>query len=325
MKHFFLFVGLCVLAVSLQAYPKRDVRGEMSENFFKSQARISLKLRKQLYSEEDSIPLQIRIKNEGPEVLKLYPNALDWEHTYRLVLKDSDNRKIGESDQDQLNPVQTRRNHVENLVGAGVKEIILHPGETFTREVNLEQRFQLEPGKKYFVTCYFYPNPSEAPDTFVRANNTPYFHLKRKSYESFRPSFPEAEETLAPEEVVYLFLGAEMKKNWPRYFKWIYFPEYIHDYETFSETFDRAEPEEKAAVLEGFKKYLTESNSGVIKYYKVTGKRRITDEEYQVRVFVERELNRIPVRFEYIFTLRNDETTPAGLWKIFHVIAKVRK
>ena len=124
---------------------------------------------------------------------------------------------------------------------------------------------------------------------------------------------------------MYLFLGAELKKNWNHYFKYIYFPEFILGYTKFANEYTSAESGYKDIVVDEFKKYLTESRSGKITYYKITSAEEINPMMSRVYVHVERELNRIPSRFEYQYTLKKTDDTMKGFWKISGVVVKVKK
>ncbi|EMM70504.1 hypothetical protein LEP1GSC038_1173 [Leptospira weilii str. 2006001855] len=199
----------------LLAFPKRDARGSVSENYLKQQGIITLDLKKIHYRENDKIPVKMSITNTGNEVIRIFPSGRDLE-SYRVVVRDENGNQIPERDEEKrIDPVLKRKNTIESLEGKEIKEIILHKDEVFSKEIDLNSRFDLEPGKKYFVTAYFHPNIQEMPALFIRSRNQPYFFYEEKHGEPVLLSIPEKDPTadgLEPEEVIHLFLGSEKKK-----------------------------------------------------------------------------------------------------------------
>lgn len=312
----------------LLTFPKRDARGSVSENYLKQQGIITLDLKKIHYRENDKIPVKMSITNTGNEVIRIFPSGRDLE-SYRVVVRDESGSQIPERDEEKrIDPVLKRRNTIESLEGKEIKEIILHKDEVFSKEIDLNSRFDLEPGKKYFVTAYFHPNIQEMPALFIRSRNQPYFFYEEKHGEPVLLSIPEKDPTvdgLEPEEVIHLFLGSEKKKNWAHHFKWIYFPEYIQAYDQYSEEYNRAEESERDFLLENFKRYLTESRAGILHSYRILNAESVSPGLARVTVFVERKLNRLRSKYEYIYTLRRVPDEQGGFWKVSNLVAKVKK
>ncbi|AOP33946.1 hypothetical protein A0128_08900 [Leptospira tipperaryensis] len=312
----------------LWAFPKRDARGSVSENYLRQQGIISLDLKKIHFRENDRIPVKMSITNTGNEVVRIFPSGRDLE-SYRIVVRDEDGNQIPERDDERrIDPVLKRRNTIESLEGKEIKEIILHKDEVFSKEIDLNSRFDLNPGKKYFVTAYFHPNITEMPALFIRSRNQPYFFYEEKHKEPVLSAIPEKDPTvdgLEPEEVIHLFLGSEKKKNWTHHFKWIYFPEYIQAYDQYSEEYNRSEESERDFLLENFKKYLTESRAGLLDSYRIQSVENVSPSLAKVTVFVERRLNRLRSKYEYTYTLRRVPDEQGGFWKVSNLVAKVKK
>ncbi|MCE9499103.1 MAG: hypothetical protein K8R21_01085 [Leptospira sp.] len=327
--HFLLLFGI-FLSQILNAFPDRDARGNYSENTLHLQSKVNLKLSGISFKSGDDIHVDFSIRNTGNEVLRIFPAEGNFT-TYQLVLVDENDEYAKRRDfipEEQKDRVLSRRNKSVNLVGDAVKEIIIHKGETFTKRFRINDLFELIPGKKYFVSGYFYPNYTEDTKAFIKSENVSHFFIDTRKDGSFYPKFPDSDlgtEGLTPEETIFLFLGAEMKKNWENYFKFISFPEFIMAYDRFSGEYINSDVRMKQALVEDFKKYLTEARSGRLKYYKVLSADKINSSLSKVNVYVEREQERIPSRFEYQYTLRKGEDALNGFWKISGVVVKVKR
>jgi hypothetical protein len=163
---------------------------------------------------------------------------------------------------------------------------------------------------------------------FLRTENNSIFVIEQKKPEIVPRKFESFETTkleLTPEEVVHLFLAAEMKKNWENYFKYLHLPEFIYAYPKFSKEYAVAEPDYQTLVLEEFRKYLMDSVSGKLTYYKIIKREQVTENLARVTVYIERELNRYPSKYEYTYTLKRKEEAFGNFWKIASVIVKVRR
>ncbi|MBK8397550.1 MAG: hypothetical protein IPL26_20235 [Leptospiraceae bacterium] len=312
---------------NLYTYPDMDVRGNFTENFFGLQGRVNLKLTSMSYKQNEPVYLDFTVKNYGNEVIRVFPTTENLQ-TYQFTITDENDEVLQPRETLKAEILKSSKIKMNNLVGDKVKEIIIHKNESFTKRFNLHEYFEFETGKKYYVTGYFYPNYTEDQNTFARSENQTIFQIEKKKEERLYKQYKENElayDGLSPEETVYLFLGAELKKNWNHYYKYIYFPEFILGYTKFANEYTAAEAGYKDIIVDEFKKYLTESRSGKITYYKITSADEINPIMAKVYVHVERELNRIPSRFEYQYTLKKTDDTRKGFWKISGVVVKVKK
>ncbi|MBE7411206.1 MAG: hypothetical protein L6Q54_00480 [Leptospiraceae bacterium] len=322
-----MIIALCFLPVYIFSIPDRDARGNHTQNYLHLQGKIQISLSKIHYNYGDNIFLNFSVTNSGNEILRIFPVEKKFT-TFQVVILDENNEKVKRSEEgDFSEEIRTKKTSIVNLAGDEVKEILLNANETYSRKLNLTRNFDLKPGKKYYVQGYFYPNFLEE-NVFLKSKNTAFFYIENKKDEEFVPKLPTGDlrnEGISPEETIFLFLGAEMKKNWENYFKYIDFSEYILSYDRFSRDFTESDPESKQVVLESFKRHLTETKSGILKYYKVLSVNRINPTVSRVNVYVEREQERIPSRFEYQYTLKKSEEEPTPFWKISNLIVKVRK
>ncbi len=324
--HTFLFLFL--FSVSLVAYPDMDVRGNRNENLLELQGKATIQLSKMSYQAGDDIHLDFTIKNYGDEVIRLYPTLMDLK-TFQFVIQDENDESILPKDSLKIeDKKQKRRNSVVNLEGDHVKEIIIHKGESFTKRFNLKEYYDFPQGKRFYVTGYFYPNYLEDNSTFLKSENHSLFLIEPKKRDTFAKKYESSEpfpDSITPEESIHLFLSAEMKKNWNHYFKFIHFPEFIHAYNKFSKEYSNSDTNYKELVVEEFKSHLIEQKAGKLSYYRITNRENLSPAQVKIYVDVEREINRFPTKYEYIYSLKKGEDTASSLWKITNVTVKVRR
>lgn len=357
----FFQVILLLLPIILNAVPDRDVRGNYTENFLHLQGKADIKLGDHYYAYGDDINLEFTITNYGNEPVRFYP-TLGEVQTFQFIVTDENDTAIplrdglhlkdkknivegapedyivfheekyhvipSRSRYKKLDKIQERRNRSTNLVGDQVKEIIIHKGESFTKKINLSDLYDLKPGKKYYITGYFYPNYVEDKTSLLKTSNQAYLTVYNTKIQRNQNKFQDNESIsagISPEEIIYLFLGAEMKENWKNYFKYIHFPEFIMSYTKFANLYSSTEESNQEAIIDDFKKYLTELRHGKLKYYKVIGVEEVNSKTTKVTVSVEREQNRIRYKYEYFYTLKKLDDQKSQFWKITNLVVKVKR
>lgn len=346
----FCLLGIREIGSSLYAFPDRDARGNFSENFTHLQLKVHIAMPSVSYVEGEDIPLEFKIQNSGKEVVRIFP-ATNPDETFQLQIRDENNRLVLKKEKANLHPWnpkyqwdrrQNKRNAMENTAGDSSKEIALAPGESFSFQTYLQENYELEPGKYYSVHGYFYPNATESRKnfllggtdsegrlSFMRSGNSLrfYYDKRRKEMEisGIRKENFTVGSGISPEETLFLFLGAELKKNWSNYFKWLYLPDFVLAYDRFSGVYLSAGEREKELVLDEFKNYLVTLPSGKLKNFKVVSVEQQSEREAKVKVFAERWEERIPTRYEYEYVLKKSSRERSSLWKIHGVVARVRK
>lgn len=314
-------------ATSVFSFPDRDARGARVDNFVALQSKIELELSQRTFSQGDRIPLKFSVTNTGKEVLRFFP-SFDSRYSFQIVVKDENDRIIPPLEDPEFpDPILKRRTTIVNLVGDENKEIALHGHETFSKQIYLDEHYSFSPNQKYYIVGYFYPNYTEDKTAFLRSKNTVGFLFQNSKPESKTLQSKQIIESggLSPEETIFLFLGAEMKKNWEYHFKWIDFSEYILGYDRFSASFAESPLAERETIIEDFKEYLTDSPSGVLKYFKVMNVDYPSKRDARVQVHVERMNGRFKARYEYIYSLKREEGSRVGFWQIKNLLVKVRK
>lgn len=322
----FILLGT-LFAQSLLAFPDRDARGERVDNFVGLQSKISLNLTKRSYEAGERIPLTFTVTNTGKEVVRIFP-SFDFRYSFQIIVKDGNDRILTPIEDPEFpDPILKRRTTIVNLVGDENKEISLHRNESFSKTIYLDEHYQFLPDQSFYITGYFYPNYTEDKSAFLRSQNTVGFlfqNAKQVRKDSVGRQITES-GGLSPEEIIFLFLGAEMKKRWEYHFKWIDFSEYILAYDRYSSAYAEASVGERETIIEDFKEYLTESPSGVLKYFKVMSVDYPSKRDARVQVYVERMMGRFKTRYEYIYTLRQEEGSRVGFWQIKNLLVKVKK
>ncbi len=349
MKAFILSSIVLISQFALYSFPDRDARGSYTENFTHLQVKATISLPSVSYQEGRDIPLEFKIFNQGKEIVRIFP-AINTKDSFQFQIRDQENNLIEEIEEtipkpwdprNQKDLFQARRNHIENSKGDASKEIALAPGESFSYRILLNEKYRLTPGRKYSIIGYFYPNvteskknlllsgtESEGKNVFLRTENSISFFYEKRRNEKIESGIPDVymeSGGISPEETVFLFLGAEMKKNWGNYFKWIEFSDFILAYDSFSSEYIDANPRDRESVVEEFKKYLITLPSGKLKSFKVVGVDSKNSLETRVRVYAERSEERIPTRYEYEYNLRKASEGLASNWKIHGVVARIRK
>ncbi len=328
----FKFRSILILFLPLlgiYSYPEMDPRGNYTENFLELQGRVNIELNSMSYKQNEPVYLDVTVKNFGTEVIRLFPTNDNFK-TFQFMVTDEDDNALQIKDDLKLVEFKSTKTRTENMVGDRVKEIIIHKNESFQKRFDLAQFYNFIPGKKYYVTAYFYPNYLEDKNNFTKSENQALLQIEKRKIEKTNNQFTEmntesSANGLSPEEIIYLFLGAEMKKNWANYFKYIHFPEFILGYTKYANEYANAEDSYKDLIVDEFKKYLTESKSGTLSYYKITSTEPINPNLVRVFVQVDREQNKSISKFSYQYTLKKTDDTLRGFWKISSVIVRVKK
>ncbi len=320
------------LIFQLFADPARDVRGDISVNYWNRFGEVELFLEKTRFRSGEEIPVHFRIKNKGYQIIRVYP-SLEPGKSYQFMVTD----RQGHEQQLRFNEVSYSRrengeNRIVDLNGNAVKEIILHPGETLEKTIYLNDFYNLTPGLEYRITGYYYPDARF--NFFVRSANISQIMIDRNSEERYldrTPALTESALSVSPEETIYLFLSAELQRNWDNYIKYINLRKYIRSYDRYAARFARASDQEKPAILREFSTYLTRQEGDLLKRFRIQRLEKERDSSGEVlengRAYVivqaERESRGNQVHYEYTYTLEADREGSAGFWKIIDVSARI--
>lgn len=333
---------LCVLSTSALAAreigsPSRDIRGDQTVNNWSRYGGAVIETERILYAPGEDIPVTFRISNRGYSVIRVFPFQAPGR-SYQFMVTDRRGREI-EPDLDRagLERRENGRRAVVSLQGQDVKEIILHPGESFEKVIHLNDYYRLDPEKEYRVVGYFYPDARR--EFFVRTANTLQIRIDRNrrdidALRGGREMQVRPGDGLSPEETVYLFLSAEMQKKWKNYLKYLQLRKFITAYDRFASRYAVASRLEKPRVLGEFRRYLTGSPADRLRRFKIISEDFEREQNGELlpggRATVTAEATRenagYSVRYRYDYVLervRGDDGV--GRWKIVYVTAKVLK
>lgn len=323
MKFAKLSVLCLVITASLGAEGRRDVRGNYTVDEISRYVSVEVQADRAVFRPGEKISVKYRIRNSGYRKLRFFPH--EDNRTFQFHLEDTSGRELSPS------PLSREEEEpVRDLNGNGVREIILSPGETFEKTIDLNAAYRLENGREYRLCAYFLPDPEG--DLTIRSRGW----LRIRTENAPRPDIATGDEKpagadsgLSPEETVYLFLSAELKRNWQNYLKYLDLPRFVTSYDRFALRYASASDLSRPGVLSDFSAYLTSRNVDALKRFKITRTDYSRTPEGEttergnakVTVIADREDQGFRVRYEYVYTLAPGEDR--GFWKIIHVQARV--
>ncbi|MCB1174231.1 MAG: hypothetical protein KDK39_11720, partial [Leptospiraceae bacterium] len=218
------------------------------------------------------------------------------------------------------------------------KEIILHPGESFEREIDVSQLYDLKPGIAYRIAGYFWPDYRNQ-QFFIRSSNMLALRLKPRPTSAARPGADYEQyandatgAVISPAQTVYLFLSAEMRSNWPDYFKFLDLERFIASYDHFAARFAKARQTEKNAILDDFRDYLATRPADRLAHFKIIANDKQTELDptqspiHRTKVKVEalRTDRGYNTRYVYTYTLELDRGSEQPIWRIIQVEAHLK-
>ncbi|MBL8020180.1 MAG: hypothetical protein JNM27_10990 [Leptospirales bacterium] len=324
-------VIIVFFAFPLFAETRPDMRGDATVDDVSRYVDVRLDLDRILYSPGQDIPVRYRVTNRGYRIFRLFPNE-DARRSFQFLVEDKAGHEITPIEKPRTMRREDGGKPVRDLVGNAVKEIILHPGETFEKTIYLNDLYDFKPGEEYRVCAYF--KPESDSEAVVRSRGWTRLRLERVKQAPLAESqdvVGDPGQGLSPEETVYLFLSAELKKNWSHYLKHLDLTRYITSYDRYALQFAGASDLERPDIIRKFSTYLTTRPSDQLKRFRITRTDYEKDRDGElatrgnakVTVQADRDSDGFQVRYEYVFTLVRAEQP--GFWKIVHVSARVMR
>ena len=325
---FFLLCFLCPAV--LRAELNLDPRGDQSLNNWSRYASVRIEIERTRFGFGEDIPIHIKVKNSGYQTIRIYPYAKA-NQTFQFFLSDRQGREIPQQFNSAAWKKREKGSEIVNLKRQRIKEVIIGPEESFEKVLYLNDFYDLKPKQDYRLWLYFYPGQS---NIFVRSENLVTFRIdanlqQRKGGGSFflkKGTFLH----LSPEETIYLFLSAEMQKNWPHYLKYLDLKKYITAYGHYAARYVEADPHQRELVLKEFSTFLVREPAAALKSFRLLDARPETTADgdladkgrYLVSVMGVRKKGAYLNRYEYHYTLEA-QVQPEGFWKIVHVQANL--
>ncbi len=335
----FSTLSVCLVfaaAGELFAQVDRDPRGDRTVDFWSRYGAVELEFERITFSANEDIPVRFRVSNRGYRVIRIYPSARPLS-TFRFLVTNRQGQEIPvHFNSRQFNNRELGDRTVVNLQGEMVKEIVLHPGESLEKTLYLNDFYRLEAGREYRISAYFYPDQRD--QYFVRSAGISRIRIDERRSDGRRDGpenvdLPDGGRTpeLSPEETVYLFLSAEMRRNWKNYLKYLDLPQYITAYDRFASRYVQARGHERPDVLRSFADYLTGDPANRLVRFRIEAVEPERDGDGRVlpngRSFVKvkatRESDGFTARYEYTYTLEPGRGRSEGFWKIIYVKAQL--
>ncbi len=267
--------GLAVLVCFLLlpafswAEVERDIRGNATVDYWSRYGAFRFTIQQIRYNRNENIPVTVQVTNRGYRPIRIYPSAIAGR-TFRFLLLDREGREIEPHTLPKTSAREKSDVAVVNLQGEEIKEIILAAGESFEKRLYLHDYYDLEPGREYRLSLYFYPD--QRFNYFVRSTNTEKIYIEKAvavGPPAALPSIGKAVPTA--EEIVYLFLSAEVQQKWENYFKYLNLRKYIAAYNNFSVQYREADEQQKEFVLQKFADYLRKNPGDRLRRFRILG------------------------------------------------------
>ena len=313
-------------------FPKRDIKGNLSQNFTSQSALFTVSSYKTRYSAGEDIALFLRIKNQGIYPITLYMHQ-NYLRNFTIVTRDSKGRSLAMKD-----IFYREKNHskqrffFEDYTGTLYKSraIILQPNEVLERQLDLHEIVEIKKEskdiEKFQIQGYFYPNPEQNPDVFIKSSNDHTIFVdseqifKQENYMQFgyAQQYDSGHVLLTPKEVVYLALSAEYANDWDNFFKYLSIPDIIKDYPEYAKHYMSTSGVKRVTVLDSFRNYLRDQDSHrLLKFHLIQSKKnkyltKRSDQTAQVQVEASREVDGFRRKFRYTYYL----TRKRPLWRI---------
>jgi len=218
---------------------------------------VELKFYKQAYRINEDIPVQILVYNISDKPQDIYVSPFIYE-TFFFDIRTTRNIPVPLRDDFAIN----RASLVSD--GARVRKITLMPGESFSRDILINEWFDLSEVGYYSLTGLFYRRPDLTNE--VRQSFTYKLLIKPPQVveESIARDQLQRQENfqsltkLPPYEAVADMWDAKSKKDWERFLFHIDAEKLIMAFDDYKEAYLSARTGKyRLQVVEDFKKYLT--------------------------------------------------------------------
>ena len=294
-----------------------DLRGHSTYSLWNDNTKISISSSQLNYEEGSDIPIEIEIKNLGRRPFSF--SLLD-DKNFKLILKNELHETIAAK-----SPVILNKK----------RQVVLGKNESFQKNIDIRKYFALKPGI-YYLNIHFYPRPN---DTLKWAShNTLDFEIYPRMENPFvyEENIPATSTTaqgkvsISPEEIIYLFLSAEIANRWDNYFKYLRLNTFINQYAGYGARYTEAPVAVKPKILQEFANFLQTHPSGLLQDFQIIRSiPRLYNEEGNVyaksltEVYVKetRKVGQYVREYEYKYSL--EKIKDSNVWQVVDMKVKV--
>lgn len=275
-----------------------------------------LSQKRTVYNSHEAIPIKVRVINEGDDPVTL--RLVDVLQTsFFMSLRTESGQSVpvkvpwilsGQDWQAQL-PVDKK-----DQFDRQSRHLLLQPGESYSRRINLQEIFEFRQGEDYVVHGYFFPNFLQKRELSLRSQNRLDLSIRPLKQVVARESSAQKAPGIAPDEVVFMHLKAEMERRSRRYLKYLDLDRFIKVYDSYYERFVEANKVEKQKVMNEFREYLTRNRADKLLNFRVIRTIQKKEGRAHVHVYIKRYAGRINEHFIYDYLLTKDESR--AYWRI---------
>ena len=321
---------------SSQTILRRDLKGNITQNFASQGIEFSIASDKSRYAEKEDIPIFLKITNIGHYPVTLYVHK-NYLQNFTIVVRDEKGRNLSIKEVIYKSKMGSSKDpFYKNYTGTlhNYRVLILQPNEIFVKRIILQDIVEIvkkkEDTEKFQIQGYFYPNPGQADTIFLKSiNHYIVFIDSDKSVDGVQRTAIYSEDRLAitPKEIVYLTLSAEYANDWSNFFKYLSLPDLIKDYPEYARRYIRSSQNQRAIVLNDFRLYLQSDDvHQLIRFNVIPNKinkylRKISKQTATVQSEVIRLIDGFHRKFLYTYYLTKTES----LWKITGVESQLLK
>lgn len=200
------------------------------------------------------------------------------------------------------------------------RDIVLQPGESFSRVIDITQWFDIKESGYYIIKGIFHANPDKQFDSLLSFDYKilvkPPVVVEKKLSEDEQQRIEELENVkkLPPYDVIADLLDAKMKKDWERFLAHIDAERLIASFQEYFSAYENARSGKyRLEVLEEFKRYLTVHWQDRILSYKI-GASQIQDDKATVICDVDYTTKTLMYGLRYTFSLYRNHL---GQWLVY--------
>ena len=329
-----MFVSIIFLLFTFVLFPKgdeifikRDLKGNVTQNFASQGAEFSIASHKSRYEEGEDIPIFLKVKNIGnyPVTLYIHENYLQ---NFTIVVRDEKGRNLPIREMIYKNKIASSEDpFFKDYTGTlhNYRTMILQPDEIFVKRIILQNVVEIVKKRadteKFQIQAYFYPNPGQADTIFLKSMNhyIIFIDSKESAYHAQQVTmYSEKKLAVTPKEIVYLTLSAEYAGDWPNFFKYLSLPDLIKDYPEYAKRYIRSSENRRVNVLSSFRSYLQSDDIRKLVHFNVIPSktnqylRKRSQQTATVQTEAVRLIDGFRRKFLYTYYLTKTES----LWRI---------
>ncbi len=304
-------IKIYLLLILISFSVKIGLLAQTGESPFK----VYIQTERLIFAAGNPIKFTLSIKNISnfPREIKVY--SADYT-TFQFIVFNKQGREA-----DIIVPFRQRNQNVTDIANnSRAHSIIISPGETISREVDLSKYYNIKDTFTYKVRGFFMPDARVAHA--LKSENTIYFRVKADRAIIKEDPLISSNEGISPSEIIMLFLNAEKKQDNKNYIKYIKLKKYINSFSDFAVAYNNSDNVYRKKILRDFTKYLITPRNDYIVDFKVKKQIIYTNEnKAEVNALVIRKGVRINFSYNYRYYLEKYR----DYWLITNVNATISR